>query len=143
MRNSAPPLNIIAPPWASGVQPGDPQMGTARNYQVAWEATAADPFDSVGLQIDGDFPWRCWGFEAVYDSLSPLVGDMAVRIRLPDGGYLCDDFAYVSDLAGPMWPLMPAAAGGLLLFDFWLINNNAAEGSNFGELRLLGFKVRG
>lgn len=139
--------NYLTPVWAAGLASDDVPAGSRlvqRNYSLNWSFVSGAPVEQRGvtIQLDGGSPWYWWGFDC--SNLTPAgdyTGDLRLRVRYPNGQFICGGFLFASFLAGPIWPVQGFAGGGILSLDLQLVNVVAGANSCLGDLRLRGYKV--
>lgn len=130
--------NMLAPRWQGSLQPGDVPdcyQEKARDYVIALSVPTAAPVlgQTLRLDGDGDFVLRAFRYIRVF---AP-GGFPAVRIRWPDGSYLCDDWLWIPEILGPVYPPKTVPAGGEISFDFQVVDPGGA-GTLTGQFIMRG-----
>jgi hypothetical protein len=124
-----PNQNIMAPEWMTGSRNMETPAGWQDEFHmwvsptiaVAISAGAVTPQLSVacgGLGADCDFVWNETRYTATFTGTdAPPTGTPVVKITLPDGYALTDDFVQLAEIAGPMPKPAIVPAGRSLLVD--------------------------
>lgn len=138
--------NYLTPVWAAGLATDDVPPGSVlkqRNFDLAWSfPPGVTELRGQTIQLDGVSPWFWWGFDFLNTSpAGNYTGDLRVRLRYPNGQFICDGWLFAAFLAGPLWPVQGFSPGSILTVDLQLVNVVAGEGSATGYIRLRGYKV--